>query len=129
MKTNRNDKALKRELRMLGEIRIHHPSLLPYIPSIYTKGSNYYVMEQLYPCCEFYSRRDRNRRNDDILKAVNILHNEGVIHGDLMLRNIMCRKDGHIVFIDFEKSVMIDGEFDEYCATELQGLIQHLQKY
>ena len=57
--------------------------------------------------------------------AIICLHQQGVIHGDVAKRNILQRKDGKAIWIDFELSKLKEDfeneeEFKQACEEEVE---------
>ena len=60
---------------------------------------------------------------EQIQDQIRMMHEAGIIHADLHDENVLINDDGHIKFIDFEKSFQIDDIPDdrlEYLITFLQ---------
>lgn len=82
-----------------------------YIPKIYQSGVTdsfrYVVLEKLYKI-KILSQRDI----PNIIRGLESFANIERIHGDIKLENIMTRKNGDIVFIDFGLSWRISKNFN-----------------
>jgi uncharacterized protein (DUF1810 family)/GNAT superfamily N-acetyltransferase len=60
----------------------------------------YFVMEKLYPC-----KYDDNFIWEEIGKKLDIIRKAGYLHVDIHPNNVMCKKDGTVVLIDFGYAV------------------------
>ena len=43
---------------------------------------------------------------ENVIQAFKVLHSKGVCHGDVRAANVLVRKNGSVVIVDFERSVL-----------------------
>lgn len=89
---------LKREIEIQRELA--HAGVAPIIYDAWkTKTHGFIIMEQLDETLE--NKIDKMDYIDKVIDKVKIMHQLGIIHGDLHLGNIMLTKHGEIRIIDF----------------------------
>jgi hypothetical protein len=65
--------------------------------------------------------QELRERADEVWKAVEALHAEGMCHGDLSPSNVMSDKEGRLVLIDFSFSGLIGQDLPTYIPTWVYG--------
>lgn len=94
-----------RQLKQLG----HHPQI-PKLTAYFQEGQNLYLVQQYVDGHNLIELLERDGAFSeqqirqvllDVLPVLQSLHDEGVIHRDLKPDNIMQRRDGKHVLIDF----------------------------
>ena len=94
---------------------LNHPNIVTYVYSDTYRGIPYLILTYLQDYMTLYNtvqcRADYNTQNmyDQIMSAVNAIHNAGYAHYDLSLGNIMYNHiTGHVCIIDFGVACHID---------------------
>lgn len=94
-----------RQLKQLG----HHPQI-PKLTAYFQEGQNLYLVQQYVDGLNLIELLEKEGTFDeqkirqvllDVLPVLQSLHDQGVIHRDLKPDNIMRRRDGQHVLIDF----------------------------
>lgn len=94
-----------RQLKQLG----HHPQI-PKLTAYFQEGQNLYLVQQYVDGLNLIELLEKEGTFDeqkirqvllDVLPVLQSLHDQGVIHRDLKPDNIMQRRDGQHVLIDF----------------------------
>ncbi len=80
-----------------------------------------------YPNCPWNKTKASPSIKSELVRQLSWLHENGILHNDLELKNILLSCDGkHAVIIDFEKSKMNPTEDEK--ATEMKHLLAMLPR-
>ena len=85
-------------------VALKHTGVVVKIYAAWTcNGEGFIIMEKVMKCKKpfFYRVRQHEQNYNNIVAALNVIDDEGWIHIDMHKGNVMCRKDGSIVLIDF----------------------------
>ncbi len=99
------------------------------------KGANLSQMlefHELYPdVLEIARGLDRGKAEADLVSFIEEMHEAGVVHCDLYMRNIMLGLDGRLYVIDFGKSKNIDfkGEKEDEKKSDLYNARVQLREF
>ena len=79
-------------------LSLQHTKAVPKVFAAWTcENVGYFVMEKLYPC-----EHDNKFMWKEVRKKLNIIKDQGYLHFDISRRsNVMCKKDGEVLLIDF----------------------------
>jgi uncharacterized protein (DUF1810 family)/predicted GNAT family N-acyltransferase len=81
------------------------------VPKIFAawtcKKIGYFVMEKLYPCTH-----NDNFMWKEVGKKLDIIKDQGYLHFDISRLNVMCKKNGEVVLIDFGLAIKRTKEGD-----------------
>ena len=78
-------------------LSLQHTKVVPKVFAAWTcKNFGYFVMEKLYPC-----EYDNKFMWKEVGKKLDIIKDQGYLHGDISRLNVMCNKDREVVLIDF----------------------------
>ena len=110
--------SLRHEINIFEGIRnLKHPNIVTYVYSDTYRNIPYLILTYLKDYMTLYatvnSHADYNTQHiyDQIMSAVNAIHNAGYAHYDLSLGNIMYNHaTGHVCIIDFGVACHIDCE-------------------
>lgn len=80
---------------------VHLPSISMYMEYIENDLFEYHINNNI-------SFEDRKNIGYSIVEAVEFLHSNNIIHGDLKLENMMIDKNNNVKLIDFEASIYND---------------------
>ena len=82
-------------------LSLEHTKVVPKIFAAWTcKKFGYFVMEKLYPC-----EYDNKFMWKEVGKKLDIIKDQGYLHFDISRSNVMCKKDGTVLLIDFGLSI------------------------
>jgi hypothetical protein len=83
-------------------LSLQHTKAVPKVFAAWTcENVGYFVMEKLYPC-----EHDNKFMWKEVRKKLNIIKDQGYLHFDISRRsNVMCKKDGEVLLIDFGLSI------------------------
>jgi hypothetical protein len=100
LKVQKDSKEFHAEVHALVELK--NTGVVVKIYAAWTcKGEGFIIMEKVFPC---KSVNDSSKYKK-IKSALKIILNNGWLHLDVHIGNIMCKKDGSIVLIDFGYAV------------------------
>ena len=106
VKVQQENEKFYTEIKAL--LSLKDTNAVPKIFAAWTcKNVGYFVMEKLYPCTH----------NDHFMwkevgKKLDIIKDQGYLHGDISRLNVMCKKNGEVVLIDFGLAIKQTKEGD-----------------
>ena len=99
IKVQKQNKEYYTEIEAL--LYLQRTKATPIIFAAWTcENFGYFVMEKLYPC-----KHDDNFMWKEVGKKLDIIRQAGYLHVDIHPNNVMCKKNGTVVLIDFGYSV------------------------
>lgn len=132
--SNDGIQSLRHEINIFEGIRnLKHPNIVTYVYSDTYRNIPYLILTYLKDYMTLYatvkSHADYNTQDiyDQIMSAVNAIHNAGYAHYDLSLGNIMYNHTtGHVCIIDFGVACHIDCEgFEDFDLNENPAFPPH----
>ncbi len=99
--------------------RVSHPGIVRIIDFIEANNTTYIVMDFIdgrsladqIATTGLYTPQHTRLLLSQLLPAVEALHGQGVIHGDIKPDNILIQKNGAPILIDFGSAIAQDGSF------------------
>ena len=83
-------------------VALKHTGVVIKIYAAWTcNGEGFIILEKAMQCNKPSTAENKRKHYNDIVSALNIIDDEGWLHIDMHSGNVMCRKDGSIVLIDF----------------------------
>jgi|694.fasta_scaffold76156_4 hypothetical protein len=82
-------------------LSLQHTDAVPKVFAAWTcETFGYFVIEKLYHC-----EYDDNFMWKEVGKKLDIIKDEGYLHCDIHRKNVMCKKDGTVILIDFGSAI------------------------
>ena len=90
-------------------LSLQHTNVVPKVFAAWTcKNFGYFVIEKLYPC-----KYDNKFMWKEVGKKLDIIKDVGYLHFDISQYNVMCKKDGEVVLIDFGLAIKRTNQGDK----------------